>query len=277
MAKRYCVMVVSDLHCGHHEALWPTDLALPWGEKLRANKGQRYLLKCWEDLQREAKARKPDILVVNGDLVDGEQRKSAGTEASTTILAAQQKASVMLLEPLRDLVKELYVIRGTPYHDGRLGMDVEAIATQLGAVPSTKDWHSHSYLNLDVKGVVLNFQHGISVSGGLYRATAHDREGVWAALAGKEGKMPKSDAVIRSHCHYFTHVEHSTRHIVTSPAWQLQTEYMRKNSNYRMLPDIGALFIYIDPKEKERGEDPIEVRKWLYHLPAVHATVSGVA
>ena len=41
-------------------------------------------------------------------------------------------------------------------------------------------------------GVGINFSHGISVSSGFYRATAHDREGVWAALVGQAGKVPQA-------------------------------------------------------------------------------------
>ena len=271
---KHTVLVVSDLHCGHHEALWHPSVRLPWGQNVEPTVGQKYLYDCWKDLLATARRRKVSIVVVNGDLIDGEQRKSAGTEAATTILAAQQKSSIKLLEPLRDIktVKDMRIIRGTPYHDGRLGMDVEQIATSLDCIGPNPDWHSWSFLDLDIEGTVLNFSHGISVAGGLYRATPHDREGVWSALASKEGRIPKASCVIRSHCHYFTHVEHSTTHIVTSPAWQLQTEYMRKNSVYRMMPDIGALFIEVDPDAKKNGDDPIIVRKHLYRLPEVRVS-----
>lgn len=272
------VLFVNDLHAGHEVGLWPDrGLPMPDGRELPLNAGQQYLLKCWKHLQQTAKDEiHPDILVVNGDLVDGEQRKSYGAEAATTIIPAQMKAAVKLLEPLVALVKEVFVCRGTPFHDGTRGMIAEGVAESLGAVGPNPEWHSWSLLDLNIQGVILNVQHSISVATGFYRATPLDREGMWSALAGKEGKAPKADAVIRAHAHVYVHVEHPSKHIVLSPAWQLQTEYMRRYSAYRMIPDIGAVVLEIDPKAKERREDPVTVRKVLYDLPPAKAHASGV-
>jgi hypothetical protein len=131
-------------------------------------------------------------------------------------------------------------------------------------------------LDLEVDGIILNFLHAISVSQGLYRATALDREGVWSAIAGKEGKAPKADVVVRSHVHYFDHLEYPTKHILVTPCWQLQTRYMRKHSAYRMIPDIGAVILELDPDAKRAREDPITVRKILYPLPVLEPFKSGV-
>src|SRR2546426_7815683 len=116
------VLVVSDLHCGSQWGLWPErNMVLPDGRDLPLNKGQKYLLRCWEDMTRRVAALKPDILVVNGDVIDGEQYHQRGTEATTTLTVAQTKAASKLLEPLTALVREVYFIQGTEYHDLRAG------------------------------------------------------------------------------------------------------------------------------------------------------------
>jgi hypothetical protein len=84
--------------------------------------------------------------------------------------------------------------------------------------------------------------------------------------------MPRADCVVRSHLHYFTHVEHAAKHIVITPCWQLQTRFMRKLSLYRCIPDIGAVLITVDPQAKKNGDDPISIRKFLYPLPAIGTT-----
>lgn len=271
MSKLVRVLDLGDLHTGHEVGLWPEEgMPMPDGREIALNEGQKHLLKCWNHLYRYARDEiKPDILTVHGDLVDGEQRKSYGTEASTTIIAAQIKAARHLLEPFVGLVKEVYILRGTPYHDGARGLIVEAIGESLGAIGPTSGWHSWSLLDLDVQGVIINIQHAISIATGFYRATPLDREGIWSALAGKEGKVPKADAVLRGHAHVYVHVEHPSKHILISPCWQLQTEYMRRHSAYRMIPDVGAVVLELDPKAKARGEDPVTVRKVLYPLPEV--------
>jgi hypothetical protein len=168
-----------------------------------------------------------------------------------------------------------YAIQGTEYHDAKGGREAKAFAKELGAVPFSglgTGKYSRDALDLDIDGVVVNFNHHIGGAGGVYRATAADREGVFSAIAGKDGKMPKADAVFRSHLHYFVHVEHASKHITITPAWQLQTRFMRKLSLYKMLPDIGAIICTVDPEAKKRGEDPIAIRKILYSLPEVKTT-----
>ena len=78
--------------------------------------------------------------------------------------------------------------------------------------------------------------------------------------------------MIRSHCHFFVHVEHASKHVAITPCWEMQTRYMRKNSIYRMLPDLGGMLIWLDGDLKKRKEDPIVIRKILYDLPPVLTT-----
>jgi hypothetical protein len=44
---------------------------------------------------------------------------------------------------------------------------------------------------------------------------------------------------------------------------------MGKNSVYRMIPDVGAILVWVDGGAKKRGEDPAYIQKILYHLPDV--------
>ena len=272
------VLVVSDIHVGHHLGLAHPNMKDPWGKPATLNEGQEYLWHCWQHLIGEARERKPSVLVINGDLLDGEGRLSAGNEQSSTITAWQQKMAVKVLEPLAAVADEVWVVRGTPYHDGRLGIDVEPVAAALGARAErgNKDWHSHDTLDLDVDGVILNVHHEIQSGQYWYKSTGFDREGALAAFAGMSGKFPQAKCIVRSHLHYFMHVEHSSVHIVGTPCWQLQTFYMQRKSPYKMIPDLGAVYVEIDHGAHREGEDPITIRKRLYRLPARRAVRSGV-
>lgn len=270
------ILVVSDLHCGSQWGLWPDrSVILPDGRVVPPNKGQKYILRCWEDLCD--RVGKFDILVVNGDVIDGEQIRSRGVEAMSTLIPAQVSAAVSLLEPLVSKAREAYFIQGTEYHEGIAGQASEAVARELGARGPARGWHSWEVLDLDVGGVIINFSHGISVSQGLYRMTALDREGVWSALSSGSRKCPNPDVIVRSHAHYYAHVEYTDRHVVITPCWQLQTRYMRRRSVYRMIPDIGAVVLEISPSAKRVGEDPVSVKKILYHLPVLPPHRSEVA
>lgn len=268
---KYRLLCVSDLHCGSIFGLLPSGFENSEGKEVGLNAGQAYLLECWKHMLSTVKREKLDAIIVNGDAIDGLQHAQRGTELALPLLFDQRGAAIDLLRPLSKLAP-MYFVQGTEYHDCKAGASCEAVAEDLHAVrysgPGTGKF-SKEVLDLDVDGVVLNFAHGISVATGFYRATPLDREGIWSALAGKDGKMPKADCVVRAHAHNFVHVEHASKHIVQMPCWELQTRYMRKNSVYRMVPDIGYLVIEVDSGAKRDGQDPIRVRKQLYSLPKV--------
>lgn len=262
------LLILSDGHVGSITGLWPFDFALPDGRLIGLNDGQKYLLKCWKELCGIVKEEKPQILIVNGDWIDGTQYRSLGAEAVTTLISAQKRASIELLSPVLEIVKEIYVIQGTDYHDQRSGEAAEDIAREIGARGPHRGAFSWEYLDLDVGGVLLNFSHGISVTTGLYRATALDRESLWSALA-KDRLGSSADLIVRSHAHHYIHIESYNRHALITPCWQLPTRWMRRHSLFRFLPDIGAVFITVNPSAKKKGLDPISIRKVLFPLPPI--------
>ena len=269
MARIYRVAVVSDLHCGSIFGLLPPGFMRSDGGEATLNAGQQYLHECWQHAVKTIQATQPDAVVVNGDVIDGLQHAQRGTELSLPLLFDQRGAAIELLKPLAKLAP-IYFVQGTEYHDCKAGASCESVAEDLHAVrypgPGTGKF-SKEVLDLEIDGTIINFAHGISVASGFYRATPVDREGVWSALSGKEGKVPRADCVVRSHAHYYVRVEHESKHILITPCWQLQTRYMRKHSVYRMQPSIGCVLLTVSPGEKRAGGDPIHVEKRLYPLP----------
>lgn len=263
--------VVSDLHCGSIFGMLPPNFVTSDGAPKLQNAGQTHLWNCWNAAIDWLKKSRVDLIVVNGDVIDGPQPAQRGTELSLPLIFDQREAAIQCLQPL-SVLAPLYFTQGTEYHDCKAGASVEEVAKALNAVQyhgigSGK--YSKEILDLEVDGVILNFAHHVGIAGGFYRATAVDREAIWSALAGKDGKVPKADACLRAHCHFFVHVEHASKHVAISPCWQLQTRFMRRNSAYRMIPDIGALIVEVNGDAKRDGDDPICLRKKLFPLPAL--------
>lgn len=276
-----CLLIVSDLHCGSIFGMLPPNLKTGEGVVKLQNPVQRYLWECWQHYLETIRGIAPQVaaVVLNGDLLDGMQQAQRGTELSLPIPADQVWAAEAVLKPLQGILPSVpwYSVQGTEYHDGRVGMQVEQVSRTLGCLEygtilNGTGTYCREFLDLEIDGVTFNVMHEISPSTGFYRATALDREAQWSAITAKEGRVPKADCVIRSHVHCFTHVEHSTKHAVSTPCWQAQTRFMRRKSRYRMLPDIGGIIVWFEGELKKRGEDPIVVRKVLYPLPGVEAT-----
>jgi Calcineurin-like phosphoesterase len=271
------ILVLGDTHVGSLYALMPPGFVGSDDREVSLNAGQVHLWNCWEHLCAEVAKEKIDAVVHNGDIVDGHQQAQRGTELCLPIWADQAEAAIVAMKPLLKAAGNptYYQIQGTEYHDDKGGAAAEQVARGLGATKFAglgTGQYSRDCLDLDIDGVVLDFCHHIQGAGGLYRGTPTDREGIFSALAGKDGKAPKADGVFRSHLHYFVHTEHASKHICIVPCWQLQTRFMRKLSRYRMIPDIGAIIVTVDPEAKRAGEDPISIRKILYPMPVVGTT-----
>lgn len=257
------LVVVSDLHVGSIYGLMPPGFTNAGGAEVGLNVGQKYLWQCWTDFCEQVKGQKISAIIANGDCIDGKQRKDEGGDLCLNRCSEQADAAAIPLKMLRKACGEcpIYVIKGTPYHSGVLGEEEQRLATMLGAGRALE------FLDLSIDGVIVNFLHGISVAGGLYRETPAGREAVWSALAGKQGKALRADCLVRAHAHFFMHIEHRDKHVVVNPCWKLQDSYARKNSMYRQLPEVGGSIIGVDSDAKRQRLDPITVKKVMYDLP----------
>lgn len=84
------LVIISDLHCGHRAGLtppgWQTPLEAP--DRLAAYARQQRVMWSW--YAATIAALQPiDVLVANGDAIDGRGSRSGGTELITTDLSAQ--------------------------------------------------------------------------------------------------------------------------------------------------------------------------------------------
>jgi hypothetical protein len=272
-------IVVSDIHSGSIYGLQPPNFETFSGVKVQQNAGQEFLWKCWLDFAKRVRVFKPDFVIVNGDVVDGPQRKNQGAELALSAPGDQVGAAIEVLRVLRKAAPKakFYFTQGTPYHVGEWGDAEESIAGVLDATPYLSVGTGklcREVLWLSMEGVILEAAHHISGGTGFYRLTSLDREAQWSAISAKDATkgIPKSDLLIRSHVHNFAYGEHASKQVLTTPCWELQTRYARKHSVHRLHPDIGGIMIEVDGKSKVKGEAPCVIRKELYNLPPVAIT-----
>jgi hypothetical protein len=76
------VLIMSDLHCGHRVGLTPPDWQYRPGVRSKWRKIQQA---CWNWYANEIEEAGPfDVVIVNGDAIDGRGERSGGTELLTT-------------------------------------------------------------------------------------------------------------------------------------------------------------------------------------------------
>jgi hypothetical protein len=212
------LVCIADLHCGHRTGLTPPEWQMQKGINAFFDKIHDFESDMWKWFSGCAERCKPvDILVVNGDAIDGKGDKSGGTELLTADRVLQgeiAKKCIQLFE-----AKHIVIINGTPYHTGK-EEDFEAVlACELKA-----HYANHEFIQCG--GVGFDFKHKVSSSVIPHgRWTAPRRAALWNSLQAERGLQPNVDILVRSHVHYYTLGEDQFKTVITSPALQGWSKY----------------------------------------------------
>lgn len=227
------IVFLNDLHAGSYYGLWPRD-RLPRG----GHSGPRYLLRCWEQLLAEW-PEKVDLLILNGDLIDGPQKKSAGTGVFAVSDKEQVEGAIELLEAWTKRARVTLRCWGTPYHEGHTD-PLFALDLALGIR------ESRQMFDLDLGSGILNIAHHPMGGAALYQGTTTDREALWSTIAGATKRTLTPRWIVRAHHHHFMVQETEHKTVVKSPCWQLATPYATKTSHWRFQPSLGAVMMIAD-------------------------------
>ena len=208
-------MIISDLHAGHRAGLTPPDWQYqdnPRDKDLRKFAAEQRAM--WAFYVKQVAALAPvDVLIVNGDAIDGKGIKSGGTEQIVMDRAAQVD---MAAECIGMWGAESIVLTfGTPFHTGQDEDWETVLAREVGAVKiGSHEW-------VEVEGVVFDCKHKTSSSIIPHgRHTGPARDVLWNALWAELGVEPRADVFVRSHVHYHTYAGDGRRLVMTTPALQ---------------------------------------------------------
>ena len=236
------VLVVSDFHCGHLVGLTPPGFDAD-REPQRHREFYDMRRTIWRWFKRTVNKLSPiDILIVNGDAVDGKGPASGGTEQLYMDRNDQVEMAVAVIRTID--AKKIVMSYGTGYHTGKLEDWEDAIAREVGAEKIGGED------TIDVNGLLINYRHHVGRSTIPHgRFTPIAKEMLWNMLWAERGEYPLADVLIRSHVHYFTHCGDGDWLAVTTPALQ---GYGTKLGGRRMTGtvDIGVFILDVFSKEK---------------------------
>ena len=156
----------------------------------------------------------PDVLVVNGDCIEGRQNKQGGAELLTNDRNVQCDMAVEAIR--RWSAKKVLMTYGTAYHVGEQAEDFEyTIAEKLDAKIEGR-------LFFELGGMIIDVRHKVgssSIPQG--RATSILRDVAWNVIKSALNEEPRATLIIRSHVHYHLWIEQPGRIAFTTPALQL--------------------------------------------------------
>jgi hypothetical protein len=231
--------VVSDLHALSQYGLVPPDW---WSQKHPTRALYQHLWRCWEHF---CEACPPlDVLLVNGEAIEGETPTSrAAREAITDDLEQQADAAVVALRPLRQKASRLYVVRGTPFHEGKHAQAAERVARELDAERFPSGYATSHVLDTMVGSLRMNAAHHMT-RGWQWLAGGADRTAAMARLAEATGKLPRADLIVRSHLHRLVIAYVHGVWVLFTPAWKVVTPHAEQVMEYTRasaLSDIGSV------------------------------------
>lgn len=232
----YRAVIISDLHCGNRWGLappeWHSD-QVPW---------QKQFWEYYTNTIKQIGA--VDCLFVNGDLIDGPQRKDAVTLLETN-LKKQCEMSIRCIEQVK--TKSIEIIKGTGYHTDN-GLNLEEIIADQFDIEAVDD------LRIEINGLKIYFRHVVGRSDIPYgQYTQLGKELINELLQSIQEDYDPAVLHIRSHVHYSVRVGMQDnfgnyRTIYTTPALQLrgpgQTAFTRKLRTW--LYHVGITLLEID-------------------------------
>jgi hypothetical protein len=240
------LLVINDTHINSTVALCKPTVQLDDGQEVKISKAQKWFWENWLDLLEQVDKQKPDVLIVNGDALEGDTKKRSYqliTRNPATIVGIGSET----LEPLVSKIPAVYFIRGTGAHGGKSGFLEEDLARDFDNSVKVGNNYSHWSLNMIVDGVRISAAHHATM-GGLPWTKANAANNLAARVMSQyaqDGEKPP-DIVLRGHVHRWgdSHDAYRTRAIVV-PGWTLATEFVQKISP-DTLPECGAVFISCD-------------------------------
>ena len=247
------IAIISDTHCGHYTGLTPPSWQINENNKYFGKFAKIQKL-AWDwfvdNVERIKDEREIDVLVTNGDMIDGEGKRSGGTEQITTDRYFQTKMAEEIINLFEtDIIRMTY---GTPYHTGN-GEDYEQIlADNVGG-------KIYNELKIKIGGKIFQFKHKISNSKREQtKATAILNEIITDKIGAINKGIDRADVVVRSHRHKMVIVQDDYSIGMVTPCLQLDSKFGGRQCS----GDIDFGFIIIDIYENGK----IDIKPITAHL-----------
>jgi len=231
-------ILTGDFHCGSETGLDP----------FPSNPIQKKVLECYEDAIKNV-GKSPDILFLNGDLIDGRQARGKGKGDDGDLLRQCQKAMTLIKmwSPGR-----IIMTTGTQYHVGDDAIEAEEfIKTALVEGGSKIEIHRKANVEIN-KWFRMELRHHLGSSTIPHgRHTAGARARTWNVLnAVYNGHMKWPHLNVYNHVHYWHYEEDAWSASMGVPAWQaIGNRYGDERCDGHV--DMGLVKLEIGNTEKE--------------------------
>ena len=251
------VLVISDFHSGHLLGLTHPGFDYANGRKSKtAHHAVRRTI--WNWYKDKVTRLKPDIVIMNGDAIDGKGERSGGTELLTLDRDEQCEMAIAALQAIPRRPK-LFMSYGTGYHTGNNEDWEDIVAREMSAEKiGSED-------TIDVNGLLINYRHHVGASSIPHgRHTAVAKEKLWNGLWAERGEYPRADILLRSHVHYHAFCGGPGWLAMTTPGLQ---GYGSKYGARRCSGTVDVGLVHFDIWSKEKWEWKAQILRFPAEVP----------
>ena len=278
----YSALFISDMHCGNFYSICSQKPYISAGNTCwTPEKFNEDMLWFWDSLNDRV-AKRPTMLTINGEFIDGNNRNAQGMGLWSGDLNDQADDAIKLIKRLK--YDNVTVTKGSPYHSKTESINIdEMIARRISAysysgiysqydktgkkrnkkIQNTINTETNGkgnnitikyYLYYRILDYVFNIVHKIGYSkNAQYRPTPVSREMMIAEFEknklfnDNEFNDDTTTLYIRSHTHNNLDVGFNHSRGIVTPCWKLFDDYLSMSGI--SATDIGALEIILDPNE----------------------------
>ena len=227
------VLIVNDLHCGSIYGLGVPNFCGLSGYTLPFTETNRFLYDRWNQMINAVGA--VDLVIANGDLVEGLNKKRNGEETLTPFIKDQSNMAANLLG--RITTGEYAFTGGSGYHTGQDTNGDQEVCDKLGGTWFGTDG------TIEIEDIKLHVRHvGQHSKIPHSRATGLLFDFLIASLQGDN-----TNIFIRSHTHKFVYAGIHNRLGMTTPCWKGVDAFIRTKSMEKT--DCGWVLITVDGAE----------------------------
>lgn len=250
------ILVINDIHVGSIHAICSAK-PIAEGKRYTPNKSQRRLLAGWIQCLKQFKDNPPDIIVINGEPIDGNNRKGFSKELWSQELVDQVRDFVKLYKmiPLKkdkdgNVLTKTYLTRGSSYHVDIEGTPIEEFVGDYIDAEEVNNLKASYHLQMRINDKLLSFAHETGYSKN-FPARGNRLAQEWTTHAAEaRSEKDRWDFSCRAHVHQINERGFGKKwRGISCPCWKYSLgDYFERHGPNGVPADIGMTMIEVPVK-----------------------------
>jgi hypothetical protein len=230
------VLIIGDTHVGSDAALAPEEIILESNNRILANDTQLAILQEFYNMIDDVGT--VDLLILNGDLIEGINYQNEGMGCLPTNIDVQVDNAIDILSEIK--FRKAVGCKGTRYHCKSNPCGDKMVIEGLGGI-----FMDEVSMNIYDTRIYANHRTSTRMQQWENRSASVAKDLLFAELNAMD--FGKYDIIAKSHVHYYLAIDYGGSIGFVCPGWKGRDEYAKSSINpFAFNPSIGYIMFEID-------------------------------